>query len=101
MCETCEVLKKCLEFEQERSRELLDTLTSIMKPKEIPAPIVNPMRVASPAGMTFTRRRAELEKADRIKKEAEKQAAKPDESILKLEEELGIPAKDSVLNTGS
>lgn len=101
MCETCEVLKEALEFERNRTKELVETLTAIIKPQPIIQTITNPSRVVSPAGMTFTRRRAELEKADRIKKDAENKAAKPDESILKLEEELGIRPQDSVLNTGS
>lgn len=104
-CETCQVLKEALDYERARTKELIDTLTAILKPAPQVQEIKNNLtagRIASPAGMTFTRRRAELEKADRARLEAEKHAAKPDkkiEEIEKLERELDISPSDSILNS--
>lgn len=99
-CSTCKVLQEALEFERERNKELLETVMSIIKP----APLVEEHRVTPSAvprqvGLTFTRRRAELEKQDKLRTEAlnSPHAAKPDselastqKTVSQLEAELGV-----------
>lgn len=116
-CKTCSVLKESLEFERARNKELLETLTALLKPAPIQQVTNNTQVTARPVGLTFSRRRAELEKADRLRTEAlsSPHAAKPNTSntetipelseliketegqktVEQLEAELGVTIADS------
>lgn len=94
-CKSCEVLKYQLEVANAEKKEMLEALTSIVKP---PAPQAVEVKALEPVERkftTFSRRRAALEEASRQRAKAEENnlAAKPDNiqrSIEKLEEELGV-----------
>jgi hypothetical protein len=98
-CKSCENLKQQLEFERSEKRLLIDTLVAIVKPKEIEAPPVEINQIAQSSSL-FSRRRAALEEADRVKAkiEAEKKFVGlpdylkdvDDKGITKLERELGV-----------
>jgi len=108
-CRSCELLSEQLEYERAQNKEMLETLTSLLKP----VPIINQIqesRPLSPRGITFTKRRAELEKQDREKARIEKTSpyiAKPDNEVKKdepktttktveqLEMELGVVDSES------
>jgi len=96
-CKSCQTLKEQLDFEREEKKELTKTLLNILQPKTVEmTPVeLNPIQQT---GGTFARRRIALEERDRqsakILSEA-KYIGKPDipkvdESITKLEEELGV-----------
>lgn len=92
-CKTCKVLQETLEFERARNKELTETLTSLIKPQPIIQTNTTLQPVRRPTGITFSRRRKELETQDRLRIEAENSPlrARPDsEAIKKLEHELGV-----------
>lgn len=100
-CETCQVLKEQLDYEREVNKELTTTLTSMLKP----IPIINQTtanpREVSASGVTWRRRRAELERADRQAmqlKNTSPVVGKPDknETVEQLEMQLGIPAEEKI-----
>lgn len=91
-CKSCATLEKQLEYEVAKNKELTETLISILKPKVVEAA---PVEVANfkPVGVTFSRRRAILEEQERQKSKVLQNnplVAKSDDSIQKLEEELGV-----------
>src|SRR5574338_201965 len=63
MCEVCEVLKEQLNYERDRNKELLETLTSLLKPQTIITSAAEPKPI-TPKAVRWSRRRAELEKLD-------------------------------------
>ncbi len=101
-CETCTVLKEALDYERARNKELIETLTELVKP----TPIVQPTSqttntVFRPIGMTLTRRRAELERADRAAQEAKKgpHAARPDSELIQVATIAQLEAELKVVET--
>jgi hypothetical protein len=99
-CNTCEVLKEQLEYERVVNQELTQTITGLLKPQPQIVAQVQANTAQSVIGRTFSRRRAELEKQDKITAETAARSvllAKPDkpkdlvsELNEKLEAELGI-----------
>jgi len=108
-CKTCKVLQEALEYERERNKELIETITALVKPAPIIQQTINPQAINKPIGLTFTRRRAELEKADRARAEAEKSPHKaiPDKELVKtktveqLEQELGVSTVTDSVEKGA
>ncbi len=97
VCRTCLVLEEQLRIANEEKREMLQTITSLVKPKII----VNEEKQVKPfefvrQPMTMTARRAQLEARDRqiAADNARQQAAKPDNELNplteQLEKELGV-----------
>ena len=102
-CRSCRVLQEQLEYERSQNKEMLETLTSLLKP----APITLSSTASTPVGpkgMLWSRRRAELERQDResirVKtsspvigrpdKDISEPTAEPIKTIDQLEFELGV-----------
>ncbi len=101
-CKTCIALREQIAYLQTQNKELLETLTALIKPAPIVIADSNNAEAVKPLNMNgrFTRVRAELEKRDREQAltRSSKSIARPDvaqnpivdESIEKLESELGV-----------
>jgi hypothetical protein len=101
-CKTCQALKEQLDYERAVNREMLETLTSLLKPVPIIQSSTQTPQQIGPKGILWSRRRAELEKQDRErmrvqanspvigKPDAETEAVKTTEAINQLEFELGV-----------
>lgn len=104
-CKGCEVLRTQLQISNDENRELITTILQLVKPQIIEQPSKQLQHIpTNPAALTFSRRRAELENAERVKNQIVKSSpflAKPDDVISnstvgagksanELERELGI-----------
>lgn len=97
VCASCETLKQQLAYERDEKRQLTETLLSIIRPKVYEAPAVELNPVIQTSGL-FSRRRAALEAKDREEAKILRNSTnlgKPDDSIAKLETELGIEEKEA------
>lgn len=99
-CKSCETLKQQLEYERANNKQLQETLIGILRPtiqEQVPVEVPNVIHSTA----LFSRRRSALE--EQARREAatmktSKVLAKPDvvndvpadESVEKLEQELGI-----------
>lgn len=103
ICKTCLVLEEQLDYERASNKELLDTLTSLLKPVPIVQQSSTTPVPVSRQGMLWSRRRIELEKQDRenarikvgspVIGRPDTETAKPVEqpkTIDELETELGV-----------
>lgn len=103
VCKTCLVLEEQLDYERASNKELLDTLTSLLKPVPIIQQSSTTPVPVSRQGMLWSRRRIELEKQDResarikvgspVIGRPDIETAKPVEqpkTIDELETELGV-----------
>jgi hypothetical protein len=91
-CSSCENLKEQLRYERENNFRLTDTLVRIVSPKAVESPPVEINQIASSSAL-FSRRRAAMEAKDREEARILKNSTnlgKPDDSIRKLENELGV-----------
>jgi hypothetical protein len=112
ICHTCIVLKEQLDYERSRNKEVTEVLLEILRPKQVNIENKNlTLQPFTPNAGVFSRRRAELEKADREQAKilrTSKVVAKPNElkletekekkaqvSITELESELGIVSEDN------
>lgn len=105
-CKTCEVLKEQLVYERAQNQEMLETLTSLLKPVPIIHTTGEGTQPIKPSGKMWSRRRQELERMDKEKAKAMQSplAAKPDievkppevvidntrKTVSQLELELGV-----------
>ena len=82
-CKTCAVLKEQLEYEKAVNKEMLETLTSLLKPVPIINQPVGEPRPVSQRGKIWSRRKIELEKADKARATAppSQHEAKPDDAV--------------------
>lgn len=115
VCKGCEVLKQQLDIANNEKHELTETLLSLIKPKVIEAPPREVAPIQPALAGTWGRKRAALEEAERQKARIAKDSPfigkanivteKPekliehvalDESIEKLEAELGVSEKEEV-----
>jgi len=84
-CKGCDVLRVQLEIKNAENKELLSTLLILVKPQVIEQLPKELQHIpTNPAAMTFSRRRVELEKAERTKAHIVKTSpflAKPDEVV--------------------
>lgn len=98
-CKCCKLLQEQLDYERDRNREMLETLTSLLKPQVIIQP-ESEFKPITPHFTRWSRRRAELERLEREKIQINKTSpvvANPDsEEINKLEEELGVQNEQGV-----
>lgn len=102
VCSSCDTLKQQLAIANASNKELTETLLSLINPKVIHSPSVV---VPNPNSNTniFSKRRAELEKADKIKAETIKNSpflAKP-KTVEELESELGITEEEGKTNANA
>lgn len=90
-CKTCEVLKQQLTLVNNEKKELLDTITSLIKPKINYEKAAENFAPITPNIMTLSRRRRILEENSKLAAQTKDSplAAKPD-TIEDLEQELGI-----------
>jgi hypothetical protein len=97
-CQSCENLKEQLRYERDNNLRLTETLVRIVSPKAVEAatPVeLNPLQQST---ALFSRRRAALEAKDRMEAQILKNSTnlgKPDDSIRKLEDEMGIADYDN------
>lgn len=99
-CRACQILEQQLAHERLINKELIDTITSLIKPKEITQTVREAPNVLiqRPTVGSLSRRRAEYERVDRLRAQQAHgivQPAKSDEEIKassteELESELGI-----------
>lgn len=80
-CGVCSVLKEQLDYERAQNKELIETITTLLKPAPVIQQAQGEPRPVVHRGVTWTRRRRELETADRLKAEADRKAAKPDSEV--------------------
>lgn len=104
-CKSCENLKQQLEFERSEKRLLIDTLVSIVKPKEVEAAAPIEINQIQQSSALFSRRRQALEERDRQEAKIlaeRKNVGVPDRlrrvesnnDIENLEKELGVEEKE-------
>lgn len=104
-CKTCEALREQLNYERSVNEEMLETLTSLLKPVPVaPQSSLQNLSQQGPKGVLWSRRRAELEKQDResmrIKvnspvvgrpdSESQREEPRKPKTIDQLELELGV-----------
>ena len=92
-CKTCVALQEQIEYERAVNKEMLETLTSLLKPVPIIQQQSQAPRTAGPQGVLWSRRRAELEKQDRERMKVQVNSpvvGKPDSEMPKIEERKTI-----------
>lgn len=84
-CKGCEILKIQLDIANNENKELLHTLLQLIRPQIIEQPVKELQPLPSnPAAMSFSRRRAELEKSERSRNQIIKTSpflASPDDLV--------------------
>jgi hypothetical protein len=107
--EVVTILREQLEYERAVNQELVETLTSIVNPNRISSPNngVETAPIANLRAGMWGKRRAALELKDRLKALTEANSPnlgkpdkeiKKDETIDKLEEELGLETKQEEIH---
>jgi hypothetical protein len=107
--EVVTILREQLEYERAVNQELVETLTSIVNPNRISSPNngVETAPIANLRAGMWGKRRAALELKDRLKAQTEANSPnlgkpdkeiKKDETIDKLEEELGLETKQEEIH---
>lgn len=88
-CKTCAALQEQLEYERSINKEMLETITSLLKPQPVIQQQIPEPRPIGPRGVLWSRRRAELERQDRERIKAERSpfAAKSDKEVKPPEPE--------------
>lgn len=108
-CHTCQILQEQLDYERITNKELIAAMVGLVKPEPI---VIQPPEVLHPVHTVglWSKRRAELEKRERVEASIKKDKSNPfaakldevkkeepapvvtikDDSINKLEEELGL-----------
>jgi hypothetical protein len=96
-CAHCALLREQLEYERDNNKEMLLTLTSLLKPQVVQAPETAELQPVRTNRFTrWSHKKAELERLEREKVRVNTTSpvvAHPDNDksdIAKLEEELGV-----------
>jgi hypothetical protein len=95
-CKSCETLKQQLEYANMNNKQLTETLLNLIEPKIIAQPAAE-LKLASPVAKTFARRKAELENAERTKKDIIANSPFIAKSVDELEKELGIEDNEKAI----
>ena len=91
VCQSCEILKMQLSLVNDEKRQLLNYLIALAKsPENLPVPAAIDYEKVKPKMMTWNVRRQMLEEEDRKSAQILAEQKKRQESIDKLEEEVGI-----------
>ena len=105
-CKSCQTLKEQLAYERDNNHRLTQVLLDIVKPKVVEAAPIEMNQIAQSSAI-FSRRRAALEEKDRQEAKILRERKhlgvpdKPDDSIAKLEQELGVSETEGeAINNG-